>query len=79
MKTFHVTREEVDAVLMHQYTQDDFSRGEGPHKTTYYLDNNYSDHSEAFWMTALALEAASRQRQGNFDPIHLPDLIEHLN
>lgn len=78
MEKFHVTREMVDTVLAHQYTQDDYSRDIGPHKTTYSVINNHPEYDEAFWQTALVMEAAARQAKGDFTAIHLPDLLTHL-
>ncbi len=78
MTKFHVTKEQVELVLAHQYTQDDYTRGVGPHKSVYNIINNHPEYQEAFWMTAVALEAFERQKIGNFDAIHLPELMEHL-
>ncbi|BBI55898.1 hypothetical protein [Pseudomonas aeruginosa] len=78
MKKFYVTKEQVEMVLAHQYTQDDYTREVGPHKTTYNIINNHPEYQEAFWQTAVALEAFERQKLGNFDAIHLPDLMKHL-
>lgn len=78
MPKFHITKAQVELVLANQYTQDDYTRGVGPHKTTYNITNNYPEYQEAFWMIAVALEAFERQKVGNFDAIHLPDLMTHL-
>ncbi len=78
MEKFNITKVQVELVLAHQYTQDDYSRDVGPHKTVYSVINNHPEYREAFWMTAVALEAYERQKVGNFDPIHLPDLMKHL-
>lgn len=78
MQRFHITKDQVTLVLAHQYTQEDYSRDVGPHNTIYNIVNNYPEYSNAFWMTAVALEAFERQKVGNFDPIHLPDLMTHL-
>lgn len=76
--TFGITREQVECVINQQFTQDDYSRGIGPHKTEYNIRNNYSSYEEAFWMTALVLAANYRQNNGNFDPIDLGELMESL-
>lgn len=78
VEKFHVTKAQIELVLAHQYTQDDYSRDIGHHKATYNIINNHPDYQEAFWMTAVALEAFERQKLGNFDAIHLPDLMIHL-
>lgn len=76
--TFHITREEVECVIAQVYTQDDYTRGVGPHKTNYTISNNYTDYRQAFWQTALVMESAIRQKLGNFDPIDLGELMEYL-
>jgi hypothetical protein len=78
MMTFHVTREQVLCVLGQAYVQQDYSRGEGLHDTHYIVQNNYEREEEAFWMVALAMEAAERHKLGNFDTIDLAKLIKHL-
>lgn len=75
---FHITRAEVLCVIDQVYTQDDYTRGVGHHKTNYTISNNHPDHQQAFWQTALVMESAARQRVGIFDPIHLPELMEYL-
>lgn len=76
---FHVTKEQVLSVLDHGYTQDDYQKGRGHVKTHYTVRNNHAGEDSAIKIdVALILEAYERQKVGNFDPIDVEALTDHL-
>jgi predicted hydrolase (HD superfamily) len=59
-----VSKEIVDAVLNHAYTQEDWLKG-GPTTTEYRVANDYANTREGFLSVATIIEAYERVKVGD--------------
>ena len=72
-----ITKEIIEAVLAHEYTQDDWSNGE-PCKYSYQVSNDYTNTREGMLGVATILEAYERVKAGDTTPIDISALAKEF-